>query len=229
MKTVGIIGGLGPGTTAEFYLDIINIAQEKNSKQRSPVLISSVPIPFEVERDLILKNIGVERFIPYLLNEAQRLEKAGAEFIVMPCNSLHMYIDELRSSVNIPVLSIIDESVKYIKKQGVQNIGIVSTAITISNKLYEKAFQTNNIKASVPSKQEQLVLDSIILNLVLGKQNQMDYDHLINVIKNFKKNNINNVILACTDLQLLNPVYQDFQIHDSMKIFAEATVEYMLH
>jgi aspartate racemase len=122
MKTVGIIGGLGPETTAEFYLNIINKTQERYDKKRPPILRRSVSIPYEIERDSILRNIGVQRNIPYILNEARGLENGGADFIVMPCNSLHVYIDDLRSSVDIPVLSIIDESVKYIQKQGIQNL-----------------------------------------------------------------------------------------------------------
>ena len=55
------------------------------------------------------------------------------------------------------------------------------------------------------------------------------YDKLIRIINNYKENNINNIILACTDLQILKPVCQDMQIYDSMKIFAEATVEYMIN
>lgn len=228
MKIVGIIGGLGPATTADFYLDIINTAQIRSKENRAHALISSVPIPFNVESDLIIKNSGVARYLPYLLNEARRLENAGAEFIVMPCNSMHIFINELKSSVNIPVLSIIDETVKYIQKQGVQNLGIISTAMTVKKKLYQNAFTETKIHFNIPSRHDQSILDKIILNIVMGENTQKDYDLLINVIKNFKNSNTENIVLACTDLQLLKPFYQGIQIHDSMKIFADATVDYML-
>ena len=227
MKTVGIIGGLGPDTTATFYLDIINKVQECNDINRPPILISNVPISYEIERDSILRNIGIEKNIPYLLNESKRLEKADAEFIVMPCNSLHLFINEIRTSVKVPVLSIIEEAVKHVQKKGIQKIGIIATAITVKNKLYENAFNNSNIEGFVPSQEEQLALDAIILNLVLGKNNKKDYDQLVHIIENFKKNNITNILLACTDLQLLNPVCKDVQIYDSMHILAESTVEYM--
>mgnify|MGYP001401601187 CR=1 FL=1 len=82
MKTVGVIGGLGPETTAEFYLDVVFACQRKSHTTRPGIIISSVPMPYEYEEDAISKNTGIERFIPFLVTEAKRLEKAGADFIV---------------------------------------------------------------------------------------------------------------------------------------------------
>src|SRR3989344_6805744 len=116
MKTVGIIGGLGPETTSEFYLNIVFSYHKKTKKARPAVIIASVPLPYKIEEDLITKNKGSERYIPFLVNEAKRLEKAGADFIVMPCNSLHVFIKDVRNAVKIPVLSIVEETVKFLKK-----------------------------------------------------------------------------------------------------------------
>ena len=124
MKTVGIIGGLGPETTSEFYLDIVFSCQKKSKTSRPGVIIASVPLPYKIEEDLITKNKGSERYIPFLVNEAKRLEKAGADFIVMPCNSLHVFIKEIRNAVDIPVLSIIEETVKFLKKNNLNNVGL---------------------------------------------------------------------------------------------------------
>ena len=116
MKTVGIIGGLGPETTAEFYLDIVFSCQKRSRTARPSVIIASVPLPFKIEDDLIMHNTGSERYIPFLVREAKRLEKAGADFLVMPCNSLHVFIEDIKKAVKIPVLSIIEETVKFMKK-----------------------------------------------------------------------------------------------------------------
>ena len=66
MKTVGIIGGLGPGTTAEFYLDVIFSCKKKDETVMPAIIISSVPLPYQMEEDAITKNIGVERILPLL-------------------------------------------------------------------------------------------------------------------------------------------------------------------
>ena len=145
MKTVGIIGGLGPETTSEFYLDLVFSCVKKDKTARPGIIISSVPLPYQIEEDLILRSEDMERYIPYLTVEAQRLEKAGVDFIVMPCNSLHVFIQKIRYSVKIPVLSIVEETVKFLKQEKMNKVGIVSTSATIKNKLYENAFAEHGI------------------------------------------------------------------------------------
>jgi aspartate racemase len=228
MKTVGIIGGLGPETTAEFYLDIIFSCQKISRVARPAIIISSVPLPYQIEEDLIAKNEGTERYIPFLVAEAKRLEKAGADFIVMPCNSLHVFIEQVRQAVKIPVLSIIEETVKHIKREGYGSVGIISTSATIRNKLYENAFAESGINYVVPDDFQQAKMGKFILNLVSGQQNNRDREDLIKIIADFEDKNVDAVALACTDLQLLIPEHPRLKVFDTMKIFAKATVKKIL-
>lgn len=228
MKTIGIIGGLGPETTSEFYLDIVFSCQKKDKTARPSVIIASVPLPYQIEEDAISKNVGIERCLPFLITEAQRLEKAGADFIVMPCNSLHIFIQDIRNSVKIPVLSIVEETVKFLKKNNFNKVGIVSTSATIENKLYENAFKENDIGYETPDDFQQAKLGKFIHNLVTGQQNTKDRDELIKIIGDFENKNVDCVVLACTDLQLLIPKHQNLKIFDTMKIFADASVEEIL-
>ena len=228
MKTIGIIGGLGPETTSEFYLDIVFSCQKKDKTARPSVIISSVPLPYKIEEDAISKNIGIERCSPFLISEAKRLEKAGADFIVMPCNSLHIFIKDIRSAVNIPVLSIVEETVKFLKKNNFNKVGIVSTSATIENKLYENAFKENGIGYETPDDFQQAKLGKFILNLVTGQQNNKDRDELVKIIGDFENKNVDCVVLACTDLQLLIPKHPNLKIFDTMKIFADASIEEIL-
>ncbi len=228
MKTVGIIGGLGPETTAEFYLDIIFSCQKKEKTARPAVIISSVPLPYQIEEDAISKNMGIERCLPFLTKEAKRLEKADADFIVMPCNSLHIFIKEIRKVVKIPVLSIVEETVKFLKREKMNKVGVISTSATIKNKLYEKAFARNNIKYITPNELEQVKMGKFILNLVTGQQKNKDREELIKIVSSFEGKGLDCVILACTDLQLLIPQHPTIKIYDTMKILADATVDKIL-
>jgi len=225
MKTVGIIGGLGPETTSEFYLDIVFSSYKKTKKSRPGIIISSVPLPYQIEEDLIVSNKGSDRYIPFLVKEAKRLEKAGSDFIVMPCNSLHVFIEEIRNAVKIPVLSIIEETVKFLKKNKFKKVGIVSTSATIQNKLYETAFEKNNIAYVTPNDLQQAKMGKFILNLVTGQQKNTDRKELIKIINDFENKDVDCVALACTDLQLLIPKHPKLKILDTMKIFADATVD----
>lgn len=228
MKTVGIIGGLGPETTSEFYLDLVFSCQKKDKTHRPSIIIASVPLPYKIEEEAIAKGIGFERITPFLIEEAKRLEKSGADFIVMPCNSLHVFIKEIRNAVKIPVLSIIEETVKFLKKNKFKKVGIVSTSATIKNKLYENAFEENKIGYEMPDDFQQAKMGKIILNLVTGMQNNKDRDELIKIISDFEKKNVDCVVLACTDLQLLIPKLPSLKIFDTMKIFADATISKIL-
>lgn len=228
MKTVGVIGGLGPETTSEFYLDIIFSSYELNKEQRPGIIISSVPLPYKIEEEVITKNKGIERCIPFLTSEAKRLEKAGADFIVMPCNTLHVFINELRNSVSIPVLSIIEETIKFIKKKNFTKIGIIATPAAIKNGLYQDAFEDNGVNYITPNDSQQTKMGKIILNLVKGGENKEDKKELNKVIKSLEEKNVDCVLLACTDLQLLKPTHSGLEIFDTMKIFSDATVEKIL-
>jgi len=97
MKTVGIIGGLGPETTSEFYLELIFLCQKLNKVNRPPILIWNIPLPLKIEKELLIKDIGEKRYLPFLIEAAKILEKAGADFLVMPCNTMHIFIKEIRS------------------------------------------------------------------------------------------------------------------------------------
>jgi aspartate racemase len=228
MKSVGIIGGLGPETTAEFYLDIVFSCHAKSKEARPSIIIASVPLPYKIEEDLIMRNEGADRYIPFLTKEAQRLEKSGADFLVMPCNSLHVFIEEIRNAVKIPVLSLIEETVKFLVHNDFKKVGIVSTSATIRNKLYENAFDAAGISYETPNELQQEKMGKYIHNLVMGQQNNRDREGLIEIIKAFEAKNIDCVALACTDLQLLIPKHSDLKIVDTMKILSDATVDYIL-
>ncbi len=228
MKSVGIIGGLGPETTAEFYLDIVFSCQKKDKTTRPSIVMASVPLPYQIEEDAIMRSEGIERFIPYLTNEAHRLERARADFIVMPCNSLHVFIEEIQNSVRIPVLSIVEETVAFLKKNNFKKVGVVSTSATIKNKLYEDAFTKSGISLETPNDLQQEKLGKFIHNLVMGRQSNKDREELVEIINDFENKHVDCVILACTDLQLLIPKHPTLKIFDTMKILADATVDRIL-
>jgi len=122
MKTVGIIGGLGPETTSEFYLEVVFGCYEQNKGARPPILIWNIPLNYEIEQNFLKNATGEEKYLPYLIAAAKKLEKGGADFIVMPCNSMHIFINEIRRAVKIPVLSIVEETAKFLKAKKIKRI-----------------------------------------------------------------------------------------------------------
>lgn len=228
MKTIGIIGGLGPETTSEFYLEIVFGCFKKNKDQRSPILIWNVPLKYKIEEDLLKKSTGEVRYIPYLVDAAKRLESGGADFLVMPCNSLHTFIEEIRKSVKIPVLSIVEETADFLKDKQISKVGVLATSSSLKKKLYESALDRAGIEQVLPDDFDQAKIGKMINNIVLDRHANRDREELLKIIDKFENRNVENVILACTDLQLLIPHHPKLKIFDTMKILADAAVREIL-
>lgn len=202
--------------------------QKLNKSARPPILIYSILLPYNIEEDAIAKGIGEERCLPLIIDAAKKLEKAGADFLVMPCNTLHTFINDLRKAVKIPVLSIVEETTKFLKNKDIKEVGIISTGITLNKKLYEDYFVKNRINQIRPDDYQQAKIGKMIHNLVTSRHDNKDRQELINIINSFEERGVLNVILACTDLQLLIPHHERLKIYDTMKIFADATVQKIL-
>lgn len=220
MKTVGVIGGLGPETTAKFYMEVV-FASSKVSGQRPNMLISNVAVPLLVEEEIIKNSKNEEKILPFLIKSAKQLEKGGADFIVIPCNTVHVFIDEIRTAVKIPVLSIIEETGNFLSEKGAKEIGLLATSSTINNGLFEKIMIKKGIKIKTPNKVQQAKLNTIIHNLVNGISTINDENSFAQIVQDL---GVNNLLLACTDLQLISKDLKSASVFDTLDILALATV-----
>lgn len=224
IKTLGIIGGLGVETTAHFYMEVV-FACSRISGKRPQILISNVAVPLSVEKELITEARNEKNILPFLINAAKQLENGGASFIVIPCNTVHLFIEEIRKSVNIPVLSIIEETSNFLRNRKVKEVGVFATTATIKNKLFDENLKQGGIKIITPRAINQAKMGAIINRLVNNKQTKKDKDEFLEIIED---TNAKNVILACTDLQILNPKIDGVNIFDTMNILAKAAVREVL-
>jgi len=224
IKTLGIIGGLGPETTARFYMEVV-FACSKISGKRPQILISNVAVTLSVEKELITEAKNEKNILPFLINAARQLEKGGASFIVIPCNTVHIFIKEIRRSVDIPVLSIIEETSNFLSKEKIKKVGVFATTATIKNKLFDENLKRRGIEIKIPDNSNQTKIGVIINRLVNNQQIRKDKDEFLKIIQS---TNAKNVILACTDLQILEPKIQGIQIFDTMDILAKAAVREVL-
>jgi aspartate racemase len=143
-KTIGIIGGMGPEATADIFTKIINLTPAEQDSDHIHILIDNNPqIPSRVQA--ILHN--GESPIPELIRMAKSLEKSGADFLIIPCNTASYYINDIRKHVSIPVVSIVEETSKYIFKNFNQHniIGLLGTEMTVRLGLYQKELVKNGI------------------------------------------------------------------------------------
>lgn len=224
MKTVGIIGGFGPETTANFFMQIISLWPKEQS-QRPEVLLWNAPVILRDEKELLLNNKIAKSFLPMLINGARKLEKSGADFLVMPCNTLHIFIEDIRVAVDIPVLSIVETTAEFLGRSGVKKVGILATGTTLKSRMFDQELRKFNVNLVTPDQIDQDKLGKIVHSLVLNQDKKLAKNELSLILKKFKEVDVENVVLACTDLHLAINKSPGLTIHDTTSILASATVK----
>lgn len=228
MKTLGVLGGVGPETTSKVYHAVIDSIRKNGGNYYPPITIYNLPWPFSLEDDMILHGKNSEKMIPYLVNGAKILEKSGASFGILPCNTLHKHIGEIRSSVKIPFLSILEETKSKLKSLNVRSVGILASQTTINDNLYAKILEENDISLVYPNKTEQSAINKIIVELVRGKQSKMHGKTISAVCKSLTGKGAKSILLACTDLQLVADIKSPTPIIDTTEVLVEASVRELL-
>lgn len=225
MKTLGILGGVGPETTSKIYHSIIDLFR-KNKKDRYPsIVIYNLPFPFIIENEAIIKGINSYKMLPYLIAGAKILEKSGASFGILPCNTLHKYIKEIRKAVGIPFLSILDETALRLKSMKVKTVGILATETTIKDKLYNDFLKKHEINVLCPTRTEQNDVNKIIVELLNGKKTNLQEKKIETICSSLYKKGAKAILLACTDLQIVtSDIYIPIPIIDTTEILIRASM-----
>jgi aspartate racemase len=186
---IGILGGIGPESSALFYEQLIQLVQSndiKSNLEYPHIILESIPAP-----ELLLKNPDLSMYKEALVN----LEKAGADFIVIVCNTAYVFIDQFENLVNIPILDLNKETKKILDKTNLKKITIFGSEKTI-----DKLFHFDNIKIDPISEDDSEIIDKMILDYNSGKNKKKLEQQLINLIKKYPQK---NVLIACTELSTI--------------------------
>jgi aspartate racemase len=230
MKTLGIIGGLGPEATIEYYRTIIAVYRKQKSDNSYPqFFINSVDLSKVVA--LISANDRAS-LIRYLLEEIQKLAKAGADFGLIAANTPHIVFDDVEKQSLIPLLSIIRAAGAAAKERGLKKLGLFGTRYTMQGKFYPDVFSRAGIELIVPDPDDQdYIHDKYMNELVPGIFLPETREKLLAIVDRLKaKIDIDGIILAGTELPLIlrDPAHNGIPFLDTMKIHAEAAVAEML-
>lgn len=159
---VGILGGMGPEATADFYLKLVHATPASRDQEHLRVLIWSDPtIP---DRTEALLTQGADP-TPALIAGAKLLKSSGAEMLAVPCNTAHAFLAAVQSQVDVPIIHMIEETAKYVRQLAppVQKVGLLSTTGTQKAGLYQSWLEANGVAVITPADdcQEDLVMGSI--------------------------------------------------------------------
>lgn len=224
-KVVGILGGMGPYATADIFLKILQATPAEKDWEHLRIIVDNNPKIPSRTRAVIL---GEESPLPAMIETARNLENAGADLIIIPCNSAHFYMDDLRRNIDVPILSIIEITAKHIAKEfpKFDKVGILGGLVTMRKRLYDHELKKYEISTVVPEEKDQDTIVNVIENLKLGKKDQELIRDVTNVSKKLIGQGAKCIVLACTELSILfNGKPIGIPVIDSNKLLAEETVK----
>jgi len=200
MKTVGIIGGIGPESTIEYYrLIIAAYRRQQNDGSYPSLLINSIDMKKML--DLIAANelAGVTQ---YLLGEVEKLAQAGAEFGALASNTPHLVFEALNRRSPIPLISIVETACDAAKALGLRRLGLFGTRFTMQGRFYADVFSREGIALVVPSSDEQTYIhDKYMGELVNGVVLPETRERLLAIVARLKdEEGISGLILGGTEL-----------------------------
>jgi len=161
--------------------------------------------------------------LPYIETSINQLINAGADFIVLPCNTLHSLLPKLREKFNVEFMDLIEQVSRNINED-YKIIAILSTSKTREEKLYDKNLPNTNI--IYPTESEQKIVSEIIVRIIRKESNEQDKTYLKNLILSLKQRGAEKIVLACTDL--FNLVSENEYVLDSTDVLIGAVKEKML-
>jgi aspartate racemase len=222
-KTVGVLGGLGPMATVYFYDMVVEMTEAKRDQDHLDMIIMNrATTP---DRTAYILGSSDDSPLDYIVRDAKRLEAAGADFLVLTCNTAHYFYNAIVEGLGIPLINMIEETVVHAKKKGHKKIGILATTGNINTGLYQDMCVKHSMDYYVPSQPVQEMVMNIIYDQVkAGKKADMDqFNKIIGVLK---AEGCDCAILGCTELSIIKKdekLSNDFFV-DSSEVLAMTTI-----
>ena len=229
MKTIGMLGGMSWESTAIYYREINEgIKIKTGSLQSAKIILNSVDFQ-EIERLQRSENWAETANI--LKGAAKSVERAGADFLIICTNTMHIVAPEIIEHLSIPVLHIADATGEKLVKEGIRNVGLLGTNFTMEKPFYkDHLLEKYGIETVVPSKEDRALIHKIIYEeLCCGIIHQSSQDCYFQVIEKLKGIGAEGIILGCTEIGMLVSAESTIsRMYDTTKIHAERAVNFAL-
>jgi aspartate racemase len=230
MKTAGIIGGIGPASTIEYYRLIVALYRERKPDGSYPHLIIN-SIDLDRMRRMIEANL-LSDVTEYLLSEIRRLGDAGADFGALAANTPHLIFDALRRRAPVPLISIVEVTCQAAQVAGMKRLGLFGTRFTMNGRFYPEVFAPAGIALVVPGASEQdYIHDKYMNELVHDILLPTTRQGMLAIVERLRaEEHIEGLILGGTELPLLLGDVKDAGIPflDTTRLHVEQIVTRML-
>ena len=223
MKKIGILGGLGPESTMAYYEYITREYYKKYNNYAYP--------------EIIIYSLNFKEFIDARYEAAEKikaaiknLHRAGADFVIAACNSIHIVYEEVSKNISIPWISIIDATAEEIKKGDMNKVGLLGTIFTMSKGFYKKGLSQHCIETIVPSTDDQKKINNIIYKeLVLNELRDESRCMILKIIEKLKRKGAQGIVLGCTELPfLIKQEDVNIKIFNTTIIHAQKALDFAL-
>ncbi|MCD6178978.1 MAG: aspartate/glutamate racemase family protein [Bacteroidales bacterium] len=230
MKTIGLLGGMSWESSAVYY-------QLINEKVRETLggTYSAKSVMYSVEfheMETLQHAEDWNKLTEIMIDAAQKVEKAGADFLIICTNTMHKMVPEIKEKISIPILHIADATAEKIKEKGIKKIGLLGTNFTMTQDFYKGRLEEEHwLKVITPNETDRQIIHDIIYNeLILGNIKDESRKKYQDIIKKLKDQGAEGVILGCTEIPLLiKQKDSPIPIFDTTKIHAEKAVEFALN
>lgn len=229
MKTTGLIGGMSWESSLEYYRIINQLVRERLRGLHSARIVMH---SFDFAEVATLQNEGDwDEAARLMIGAAQRLERAGADFLVICTNTMHKVADAVQKDIRVPLLHIADATAEEIKSRGLEKVGLMGTRFTMEEDFYkERLIGRHGLEVMIPDECERQIVNNVIYNeLCRGEVTQSSRDKYGQIMQNLVANGSEGIILGCTEIGLL--VDQgDVQVpvFDTTAIHAKSAARYAL-
>ena len=203
MKKIGIIGGLGPEATVDYYKRVVDFFHDQNQSLSTPEIII-----YSVDMAELFKFVADKRWealVDWLTSKLVALKNAGADFAAISANTPHIVFDQVQAKSPLPLISIVEATLESAKTIGLGKVGLLGTKFTMQSNFYGDRFAKEGIVVVVPNDHEQQYIhDKLVSEIELGIFNEATRQELLAIISRMKdRDNIDSVILGCTELPLI--------------------------
>jgi aspartate racemase len=203
MKTIGIIGGIGPESTIAYYRLLIASYRRQRPDGGAPsIILNSIDVGKLLA---LMENDDLPGVINYLVPEVKRLAAAGADFGLIAANTPHIVFNEVQRRSPIPLLSIVEAACAEVKSRGIRKAGLLGTRFTMQARFYPDVFLREGIALTVPAEDEQFYIhDKYVNELLKDIFLPSTRERLLEIIEGMREQDgIEAVLLAGTELPLI--------------------------
>jgi aspartate racemase len=229
MKKIGIIGGIGPESTLDYYRGIIDAFRERIGGMNYPdIIIYSADL---TELLKILEAKAQDKLVEWRLARVGALHRAGAEFAAIASNTPHVVFDEVARRSPLPLISIVEATCGKAQTLGVKRPGLLGTRFTMQADFFQKPFHELGMTVIVPSADEQqFIHEKLFSEIELGIIKEETREVLLSLVKKMiERDAIDSLILGCTELPLILPAQaHDIPFLNTTAIHIESIVRHCL-